>query len=133
MVSPMPVNCPDPFSMPLVTLTLPWPPSANHYWRFTRGGQKYLTAKAKQFRADVQQIVFNNQADHKIAGDIGLYIDAHFPDKRRRDLDNTLKCTLDALQHAGVFCDDSQVTEIHIVRRHKIPGGEIRITIHGGR
>ena len=31
------------------------------------------------------------------------------PDRRRRDLDNLYKCLFDALGHAGVYEDDSQI------------------------
>lgn len=38
------------------------------------------------------------------------------PDKRKRDLDNYLKATLDAMTHAGVFVDDSQIDALSIER-----------------
>jgi crossover junction endodeoxyribonuclease RusA len=36
------------------------------------------------------------------------------PDNRRRDLDNLLKPLLDAMEHAGVYVNDSQVHDLHI-------------------
>jgi len=38
------------------------------------------------------------------------------PDRRKRDLDNLLKCPLDALHHAKIICDDSQIDKITISR-----------------
>jgi len=36
------------------------------------------------------------------------------PDRRRRDLDNLLKSLLDAITHAGIWDDDSQVKHLEI-------------------
>ena len=53
-----------------------------------------------------------------------------FPrDKRKIDIDNRIKCVLDALQDAGVFNDDFQVDELTIVRGKTIKGGGIRVII----
>ena len=49
------------------------------------------------------------------------------PDKRRRDLDNLLKATLDSLTHAGVWSDDSQIDALSI-RRFPI-GGMLKVRI----
>lgn len=46
-------------------------------------------------------------------------MDAFPPDRRRRDLDNLQKPTLDAMQHAGVYEDDSQV-DLLITRRREV-------------
>lgn len=39
---------------------------------------------------------------------------AHFPDLRRRDLDNLLKAPLDALTASGMWDDDSQIHALAI-------------------
>jgi Holliday junction resolvase RusA-like endonuclease len=49
--------------------------------------------------------------------------------RRRRDIDNLLKCTLDSLEHARVFADDSQVDELYIERGEVTPGGALAIEI----
>jgi crossover junction endodeoxyribonuclease RusA len=54
----------------------------------------------------------------------------HAPDRRRRDLDNVLKSTLDSLTHAGVWDDDSQIDQLSVERGFLDKGkGFIRITI----
>jgi Holliday junction resolvase RusA-like endonuclease len=40
----------------------------------------------------------------------------HPPDKRRRDIDNPVKATLDALVHWGVLHDDSCIVELLVFR-----------------
>ena len=60
------------------------------------------------------------------AGPVAVEIEAHMPDKRRRDLDNLLKGLFDALTHAGVWMDDSQVDDFR-VRRARHPDGSLRI------
>ncbi len=39
---------------------------------------------------------------------------AWLPDARRRDVDNLLKAPLDALAHAGIYDDDSQIADLSI-------------------
>jgi crossover junction endodeoxyribonuclease RusA len=56
-------------------------------------------------------------------------ITAHPPDKRRRDLDNILKCLLDSLTHAGVWDDDSQVDELAVIRGEIVPGGKVKVVV----
>jgi len=64
-----------------------------------------------------------------LEGPVGLRILAHAPDARKRDLDNTMKALLDALQAAGVYTDDSQICDIHISRRRIIrPDGMVIVT-----
>ena len=42
--------------------------------------------------------------------------------RRRRDLDNILKSLLDSLTHAGVWEDDSQITDLRIRKGPHIAG-----------
>lgn len=61
-------------------------------------------------------------------GHLKVEIEAFRPDKRRRDLDNLLKATLDGLAHAGVYEDDSQIVDLHIYWAKDI-GGMLKIKI----
>jgi crossover junction endodeoxyribonuclease RusA len=101
----------------LVTLTLPWPPSVNSYWR--RNGSRYfVSAKGIQYRKEVFFIAYDVRANSIFPKDerISVSIKAYPPDKRKRDLDNILKSLLDSLQHAGVYDDDSQIDKLYIER-----------------
>lgn len=111
--------------------TLPWPPSMNSNWRNV-GNRTLLSADARKFRATVCRM-FNAGGPRKppAGGRIALAMDAYPPDRRRRDLDNIQKPTLDALQHAGVYEDDSQI-DLLITRRCDVrPGGKLDIYLYG--
>ena len=100
----------------------------NTYWRNFRG-RTILSPKGREFKAAVADYV----VEYKVPklGDSKLRISmVLFPrDKRKIDIDNRIKCVLDALQDAGVFDDDFQVDELSIVRGKPIKGGAIRVLI----
>jgi crossover junction endodeoxyribonuclease RusA len=88
----------------------------NHYWRHFRG-RTVISREGRTFRANVCALLGGDGPRRPPAGGrIALAMDAFPPDRRRRDLDNLLKSTLDALQHGGVYEDDSQV-DLLVVRR----------------
>ena len=90
-----------------VVLTLPYPPTVNHYWGTGRKGNRYLLPAAKEFRADV----WARTRSCAQFGDARLSVSiwATMPDLRKRDLDNIEKAIFDSLQHAGVYEEDSQI------------------------
>lgn len=101
-------------------LTLPWPPSANRYWRHpTTGrlaGRHLLSAEGRAYRETVAGIVRARKFGEPLVGRLFMDVMAYPPDKRRRDLDNLLKALQDALQHAGVYRDDSQIDALQVTR-----------------
>jgi crossover junction endodeoxyribonuclease RusA len=108
-------------------IELPFPPSVNHYWR--RVGARTLISRAgRSFRIEVEQLADQAKVQ-KQTGPLGIRIDAHPPDNRRRDLDNLLKAPLDAMQHGGMYEDDSQLNEIHLYRRGCVPGGKLIVSL----
>jgi crossover junction endodeoxyribonuclease RusA len=108
-------------------LSLPWPPSINHYYR--RVGNRTLISKPGRLyrRAVVGQL--RPMDAQPLLGRLAVTIYAHPPDRRRRDLDNIQKALLDALQHAGVYADDSQIDSLAIHRCNPVPNGRVRLTI----
>lgn len=109
-------------------LVLPLPPSVNNYWRKSPHGM-YITAAGKTFRERVAEIVAEHNA--KKFGDSRLFVAMRVcgGDKRRRDLDNFCKAGLDALMHAGVFDDDSQIDELHVSRGPIVKGGQCIVMV----
>jgi len=101
-----------------LSLTLPFPPSVNTYWRSVviNGRVRVLISKkGREYRKAVAAAVAGTKwkgGSRRLAVDIHAYM----PDNRRRDLDNLLKAALDALSSAGIYEDDSQIDLLHILR-----------------
>jgi len=111
----------------MITLTIPFPPSANAYIRHSKG-MHFPTKKANDFRKAVAEVV----AQAGIAAmqtRLQVTLRLFAPTKARRDIDNYAKPTIDALMHAGCFGDDEQIDELLIVRGPVTKGGQVRVLI----
>ncbi len=110
-----------PVGKPLI-LCLPWPPSVNRYWRSV-GGKVLISREGREYRKAVVRKVSQLKP---LTGPLKVTLLARPPDRRRRDMDNLMKATLDSLAHANVYEDDSQIDDLRIKRGHVSPhGGEI--------
>jgi crossover junction endodeoxyribonuclease RusA len=75
-----------------------------------------LSKEGREYRKAVADAVLE-QGRPKIGSDrCAVDIEVCMPDKRRRDLDNLPKAILDALTHAAVWDDDSQVDDLRVWR-----------------
>lgn len=97
-------------------LFLPHPPTVNSYYVKTRNGV-FISKAGKNFRESVaesciQQLGGFNPITEPIMVEVILY----HPDKRKRDLDNSMKGLLDALTHAAIWDDDSLIQQLFIYR-----------------
>lgn len=97
-------------------LELPYPPSVNHYWGM-RGKIRFLTAKAKKFRQEVVDIIEEIGADNDLDCPLRLEMTVYPPDRRKRDVDNTIKPVLDALEHANLYTNDVNIITIKVTKK----------------
>jgi crossover junction endodeoxyribonuclease RusA len=108
-----------------MNLQLPYPPSVNTYWRHCRG-RTFVSRAGKLYQSAVCALVGSVEP---ITRDVAIAVIACPPDARKRDLDNLLKATLDALTAAKVWVDDNQVKRIELRWGKKIKGGCLEIAI----
>ena len=102
----------------VVTLTLPYPPSLNHAWRHV-GTRTLLSAAGRAYRRTIATAVlakWPHAVPRPLVGRLAVQTTIHAPDHRARDLDNVFKAVGDALQHAGVYMNDSQIDDLHVLR-----------------
>ena len=114
--------------MEALRLTLPWPPSVNHYWRRV-GNRTLISKEGRRFRRRVL-VTLKTQRIEPMTDPLAVRVVAHPPDRRRRDLDNIAKSLLDALEHGGVYEDDSQIDRLSIERASVVKGGAVIVEIN---
>lgn len=116
----------------MIDLVLPWPPSANRYWRNVKGRMvKSAAARAyhdEAFWLTVKALTRSGQRADPLVGELKVTLDFYRP-ARRGDLDNRIKVTLDALQGIA-FKNDSQIVEIHARRFEDKVRPRVEIGIH---
>lgn len=100
----------------MTVFTLPYPPSANRYWRFTRQGI-YVSAEAKHYKQQAAQMA-RSEGVTVLDGAVILRLDVYAP-RKAGDLSNRIKVLEDALNGVA-YHDDAQVVEIH-ARRFEQP------------
>lgn len=112
----------------MIVLTLPLPPTINHYYGVRPRGGKYIKPAGQAFRKAVAEIVA--AAGYKtLQGRVSLFAAIYPADRRRQDIDNRAKSLQDALTEAGVWLDDEQIDELHLVRREVVRGGLVKVVI----
>lgn len=118
----------------MIEFEIPWPPTVNSYKKLgavtrTKSGKLYqprINSEAtKRFYSEVWcslRVMMKCQG-LKPFGDARLRVELrlHAPSNRKIDLDNRAKVTLDALQRAGLYDDDSQIDYLLIVRGEIMP------------
>ncbi|WP_394026610.1 RusA family crossover junction endodeoxyribonuclease [Desulfovibrio falkowii] len=122
-----------------LTLTLPFPPSVNHYWRHVtlplgkgKKGfrvQTLISADGRKYKESVCQEVLRQRIVLGITAPVMMSVLLCPPDRRRRDVDNYAKALLDSLVEAKVLKDDSQIRDLRLVWADAMPGGKAVVSI----
>ncbi|EAZ4766586.1 RusA family crossover junction endodeoxyribonuclease [Salmonella enterica] len=116
-------------------LTLPFPPSVNTYWRAPNKGslkgRHMVSASGRKYQSEACVAVIEQlrRLPKPSTAPAAVEIILYPPDKRIRDLDNYNKALFDALTHAGVWEDDSQVKRMLVEWGSVFPKGKVEITI----
>jgi len=117
-----------------IDLVLPWPPSANRYWRSFRG-RMIVSKEAKDYIKLVNSLYpeFGEstvyRTEEMLHGSIAAEFNFYPPDRRKRDLDNLLKISIDSMMKTGLFKDDSQIDELYVRRREVVKDGCLEVSI----
>jgi crossover junction endodeoxyribonuclease RusA len=115
-----------------VLITLPGlPQSTNHMYRyhckfgFPHG---YITAEGAKLKNGYRLLAKSQWKREPLEGDVEVYVNLFFKDKRKHDIDNYNKILLDSLSGI-VWKDDEQIQVIHISKAidSKNPRIEVRI------
>lgn len=115
----------------MVELELPFPPSANSYYRHpTKGklaGRHLISQEGRSYREEIIYKVSPLKINY--AGRLAVTLRCYMPDNRRRDLGNIEKALCDALTHARLWNDDSQIDDLRIVRHEVVKGGKVVVQV----
>ena len=115
-----------------MTITLSGEPkSTQHIYRSTcRGGfsTTYMTPDGKALKEQYQWEARSQWQGKPLDGDVALSITLYFGTKRRADIDNFNKLSLDALTGI-VYEDDSQIAEMTLRRAYDKTRPRIEISV----
>ena len=102
-----------------VEFELPWPPSVNHYYRHVNS-RVLICKDGRKYREKIVALLASQNVS-KFNVPVEIYIELYPPDNRRRDVDNSLKCLLDAFTHGGLYTDDSLIHKLTVIKREPMP------------
>lgn len=113
-------------SIQILTVTLPYPPSANRMWRHV--GKKVLrSAEYEQWRRTSSAIIRMETRGKSLEGPYAMTVHVGRPDRRRRDIDNLVKPVGDVMVLAGAVEDDCNCQRVEAAWAADVTG--VRVTI----
>ena len=156
------LELPDNELEPDLEIRIAWPPSINSYYRsgiilpsgqdmeaaYIQHGQEwrkfwhwlrrrvrtntFLSEPARTYREAVAWQLARVRERFGDA-DIVMELTQHPPTRLRPDIDNFLKATFDAVEHAGIFTNDRQIVQLLLTRGQPVKLGETHIRIWRSR
>lgn len=117
-------------------IMMPYPVSANRYWR-NFNGRMVLSCQATKYKRSVgaTYAVEGGKYHHNISVEVAIRLHPKLtknglPSKTRIDLDNCLKVVLDALNNVA-YRDDSQIVKIVAEIAGPVVGGALSVRVKG--
>lgn len=126
-------SLPTPALRSVAVYVIPIAPSVNHQYGVGANGRRYLTERAQAWRTEaallLRQQGFTVPRAERYC--VGLHV--FFPDKRRADIDNCLKLTLDLVAKEGGF-DDAQIFSLLVEKGYSKdqPRIELKVSDYRG-
>lgn len=109
-------------------IRLPYPPSANRYWRTDRRGLPHLSDEAKDYKRLIAQLYLSMPSRPvPLEGAVALHLMVYRP-RKSGDLSNRIKVLEDVLQ-GFAYEDDSQVVELHAFRFEDKANPRVEVTV----
>ena len=110
-------------------IILPLPPVLNSTYKTTRQGGFYKSEKAKDWEKEAGQLLMLKRPKKPLLGPLECHIDMYL--KIERDIDSSLKLTLDTLAKMGFYENDSQIITLGVCKyMDRNPRLEVEITTH---
>ncbi len=110
----------------MTQITLPYPPSANTYYRTFRG-RMLISKEGRQYKEAVGTMALLSRLA-KVEGKVEVELYVTPPDRRRRDLGNVEKCLVDSIKDI-LFGDDSEIDRLTLVRLPVRAPGSVLVRI----
>jgi len=104
-----------------ISATLPVPPSANDYWRYT--GRVFTSDKAAAYKSVVGML-----GPNRLTGPVAVNMTVYRA-RKSGDLDNFMKVMFDALQGV-LYENDSQIVEIHAWREDDKENPRVELLVY---
>ncbi|WP_074168092.1 RusA family crossover junction endodeoxyribonuclease [Candidatus Arsenophonus triatominarum] len=80
--------------MKTYNITVPFPPSVNHYWYHAKH-KHFITTKGKLYRQSVVAEIMRQKLCKRLPQRLGVEIGVYPPDRRKRDLDIARRLNFD--------------------------------------
>lgn len=108
------------------TLKLPYPPSANRYWRNFRG-RMVVSDEARRYKTSAAILARMAGVKEMLTETVSVRIHGYRP-RESGDIDNRLKILLDALSGVA-WIDDKQVRQVYMVMDYDKANPRVEIEI----
>jgi crossover junction endodeoxyribonuclease RusA len=115
----------------MLEIELTYPPSVNDYYTKWCQGKAVRVAVDKPgmaFRAEVLRYKLQNNLK-TFVGRVSMEVQLWAPDRRKRDIDNPLKCLFDAFEYAKILENDEIVDCLLMHKRGVEAPGKCIVTL----